>query len=214
MIGSSTPTTKPRAGLRCRGAWTWAVMAASSFAGTFHTPLSAMHRAGDDDVARPQRRIETAGDSEADHRAHVADVDAGQFRPQTIWIAAAADDAGDAAALRRSADSRAMPVITRSICDHIPNVTAARVGALEIAVARQRPEREELRIAVVAQIEHARKPRRSVTLLVPKAIGTLRRRQVIDAARDRRMRRFAGRHQAEQGPRRLRGGTRRRLVAW
>jgi hypothetical protein len=47
------------------------------------------------------------------------------------------------------------------------------VLVLEVAVARQRPEREEFRVAVVAQVEHAREAGRGVARLVPEAVGGL-----------------------------------------
>src|SRR5882672_8747102 len=77
-----------------------------------------------------------------------------------------------------------------------PEGHRAHIAALEIAVARQRPEREEFRIAVVAQIEHARETRRGVARLVPEAVGALLRGQIGDAAGDRRMIDVAGGHQA------------------
>ena len=62
---------------------------------------------------------------------------------------------------------------------HPVRVTALRITALEIAVARHRPEREEFRIAVVAQIEHPRETGGGVARLVPEAVGALRRRRDI-----------------------------------
>ncbi len=49
----------------------------------------------------------------------------------------------------------------------------AGIGALEIAVARHRPHREELRIAVVAQVEHARETGRGVARLIPETVCPL-----------------------------------------
>ena len=43
---------------------------------------------------------------------------------------------------------------------YMPKAMRRAVAALQIAVARERPEREKLRIAVVAQIEDARETRR------------------------------------------------------
>src|SRR5580704_1708545 len=60
---------------------------------------------------------------------------------------------------------------------HRPHITA-----LEIAVARQRPQREEFRIAVIAQIEHARETRRGVARFVPETVGALVRGEIGDAA--------------------------------
>src|SRR6202035_31415 len=77
------------------------------------------------------------------------------------------------------------------------------IAALEIAVARQRPQREEFRIAVVAQIEHAGETGRGVARLVPKTVGALLCGEIGDAAGDCRMIDAAGGPQAEQRPRRL-----------
>src|SRR5207253_6029705 len=75
-----------------------------------------------------------------------------------------------------------------------------RISALQVAVARERPQREEFPVAVVAQVEHARETSRGVKLLVPQPVRALRARKIIDAARDRRMIDLARRHQAEQRP--------------
>src|SRR6185295_19235311 len=74
------------------------------------------------------------------------------------------------------------------------------IAARQVAVARQRPERKEFRVAVVAQIEHARETGGGVVGLVPEAVGALHAGEIIDAARDRRMLDLARRHQAEQRP--------------
>ncbi len=54
-----------------------------------------------------------------------------------------------------------------------PERHRARVGVLEVAVARQRPQRKEFRVAVVAQVEHARETGRGVARLVPEAVLAL-----------------------------------------
>src|SRR5580704_1933877 len=84
-----------------------------------------------------------------------------------------------------------------------------RIAALQIPVARQRPEREEFRVAVVAQIEHARKTRAGIVLFVPETVAALRGGEIFYAARHRRMIDLARGHEAEQRPRRLRGRRRR-----
>src|SRR3954453_19048060 len=94
-----------------------------------------------------------------------------------------------------------------------PERDRSAVAPLEIAVAGERPEWEELRVAVIAQVEHARKAGRGKAMFGPEAVRPLRARQIGDAARHRRMIDRAGRHQAEQGPRGLRGRARRRLIA-
>src|SRR5579864_3784636 len=57
-----------------------------------------------------------------------------------------------------------------------------RVAAAQVAVARQRPEREEFRIAVVAQVENPREAGRGVARLVPEAVLTLGADEIVDAA--------------------------------
>src|SRR5271156_1023025 len=79
-----------------------------------------------------------------------------------------------------------------------------RVAAFEIAVTRHGPYREEFRVAVVAQIEHAGKTRRGITRLVPESIAALGRGEILDAACDRRMIDVAGGHEPKQRPSRLR----------
>ena len=98
--------------------------------------------------------------------------------------------------------SRFRPVATRII-----TCRRRRGGRcpLQVAVARQRPQREELRIAVVAQVEHPREAAAGVVLLGPDPSGVLAALQPGDAPRHRRMVGLAGRHQAEQRPGGLRG---------
>src|SRR5262249_36495896 len=84
---------------------------------------------------------------------------------------------------------------------------------LEVAVARERPQREEFRVAVIAQVEHAREARRRVVRLAPEAVVALRAGQIVDPALDRGMVDLPRRHQAEHGPSRLRRRARRSLVA-
>src|SRR6267154_4030151 len=74
------------------------------------------------------------------------------------------------------------------------------VLVLEAAVARQRPEREEFRVAVVAQVEDARETGRGVARLVPEAVSGLVAQQIVDAALHRRAAELAGGHQAEHRP--------------
>src|SRR5215212_7799288 len=66
---------------------------------------------------------------------------------------------------------------------------------------------------MVAQVEDPGEPGRRKALLGPETILRLRTRKIVDAARYGRMIGFAGRHEAEKRPSRLRGGARRRLVA-
>src|ERR1700685_922079 len=68
-----------------------------------------------------------------------------------------------------------------------PERHRTHIAAFEIAVACQRPQREELRIAVVAQIEHARETGRGVARLIPEAVAALLRGEIGDAAGDGRM---------------------------
>ena len=86
------------------------------------------------------------------------------------------------------------------------------VGASQIPIPRQRPERKELRVTMITQIKHPRKARCRVALPRPTALfrsvwllGTRTPRATagcLDLAR---------RHQSKQGPCRLRGGGRRPL---
>src|SRR5262249_36907912 len=87
------------------------------------------------------------------------------------------------------------------------------IAAREIAVARQGPKRKIFRIAVVAQIEHAREPGRGIARLVPEAVGALVIDEIFDAARHRRMIDCARRYESKHGPGGLRGGGGRGLVA-
>src|SRR5436190_10402608 len=88
---------------------------------------------------------------------------------------------------------------TRDFPSH-PELDGAVVAGRQVAVARQRPQREEFRIAVVAQIEHARESGRGVTRLLPEAVATLTALEISDAALDRELVNIAGRHQPEQRP--------------
>src|SRR5262249_28599512 len=50
----------------------------------------------------------------------------------------------------------------------------ARIGILEVAVARERPQREEFGVAVITQVEHAREARGRIVRLVPQALAAPR----------------------------------------
>src|SRR5262249_9076551 len=89
----------------------------------------------------------------------------------------------------------------------------ARIGVLEVAVARERPQREEFRVAVITQVEHAREARRRVARLVPETVVALRACQIVDPALDRGMVDLSCRHQAEQRPSGLRRRTWCPLIA-
>src|SRR4051794_19646697 len=109
-----------------------------------------------------------------------------------------------------------MPVTTPRLIRRGSNAVqdGGGVALLERAEARQRPHGEELPVAVVAQIEHAREADRRVVLLVPFAGLALGRREIVHAACYRCAVDLAGRHQREQRP----GGLRRRrdlvLAPW
>src|SRR5262249_5535218 len=94
-----------------------------------------------------------------------------------------------------------------------PPRDSSRIAAREIAVTRQRPQRKIFRIAVRAQIEHARKASRGIARLVPQTVGALALGKIFDAAPDRRMIEPARGDEAEHGPGGLRRRRRRRLVA-
>src|SRR5436305_11771694 len=78
-----------------------------------------------------------------------------------------------------------------------PKLNGAVVAGRQVAIARQRPQREEFRIAVVAQIEHAREPGRSVTSFLPEAVAALTALEISDAALDRGLADVTRRHQSE-----------------
>src|SRR4051812_18858489 len=82
-----------------------------------------------------------------------------------------------------------------------------------MAKARQRPQRKELAIPVIAQIEHAREAGRGEARFVPQAMFALLALQIVDAARERLVIDLARRHQAQQRPSSLRGRARRALIA-
>src|SRR5947207_6758268 len=86
------------------------------------------------------------------------------------------------------------------------------IGHRQPAIAGERPQRKKHAVTVIAQVEDARKPDRGVPGLVPIAVPILAGEQVGDAARHRRVADLARRHQGEQGPGGLRGGTIGRLA--
>src|SRR6516225_10289414 len=89
-----------------------------------------------------------------------------------------------------------IPVHGPGIASHsVPH--RARIGILEVAVARERPQREEFRVAVITQVEHARETRSRVAWLVPETVVALRVCQIVDPALDRGMVDLSCRHQAE-----------------
>src|SRR5262249_43769014 len=88
---------------------------------------------------------------------------------------------------------------------HSPR-NAPGIAALEVAVARQRPQRKIFRIAVIAQIEPAGKPNPVLAGPFPEAAAPWLFGEIFDAAPPRRMIEPAGRHQTEPRPGRLRGG--------
>ena len=63
-----------------------------------------------------------------------------------------------------------------------PELDGLVVARGQVAIARQRPQREELRVAVVAQIEHARETGRGVARLLPESVAALMALQIFDAA--------------------------------
>src|SRR5262249_21562119 len=72
-----------------------------------------------------------------------------------------------------------------------------RIRLAEPPIARQSPEREIRAVTVIAKVEHPRKTDRRVPGFVPTSIVFLLGDQVVDTALDGRVRRLAGRHQAE-----------------
>src|SRR5258708_19090320 len=83
----------------------------------------------------------------------------------------------------------------------------------EVAVTRQRPQREIMRVAEIAQIEHAREADGGVPVLLPPLAVAGIPDEVGDAALDLGAVDLSSRHQAEQRPRRLRWRARLALAA-
>src|SRR5665213_3386493 len=71
-----------------------------------------------------------------------------------------------------------------------------RIGPGQLAIAGQRPQREEFRIAVVAQVEDPRKATAGIVLLAPQPVRLLALDQPAHAGRDRWAVDLAGRHEA------------------
>ena len=136
-------------------------------------------------VARFQRRIQPAGDAERD------DTPESGRNPALPAVRAIAADRWNCRSRSCRARPqcgppapillRSKPAADHSNCDQ-PNCPRARrppppkshpdpyhpaVGASQISVPRQRPERKELRVAMITQIKHPRKARSRVTRLVP-----------------------------------------------
>src|SRR5262249_18727350 len=108
--------------------------------------------------------------------------------------------------------SRLMPVATsRGLNSHAP-ADLTRIAALQVAIAGERPEREELRIAMVAQVEDTPQTAAGIMPLPPEAVGFLIFLQPGDAAGDRGMIDLARRHQPDQRPSGLRGRGGRGLI--
>ena len=127
----------------------------------------------DDDIAAAQRRIEAAAQSKTDRPAdngvvarrasgaasrHCRRSIAHPAREDRRFAFESADEeeAGTGAELGHS-------VL------HAEHRSAA-IAALQIAIAGQRPKREELGIAMIPQIEDARESRRGMEWLVPEAV--------------------------------------------
>src|SRR4029077_8384103 len=85
--------------------------------------------------------------------------------------------------------------------------------ALQITIARHRPEWKESPISVITQIEHTGEARGGISLLFPQAVIALIFGEIRDAASNSRMLHLACRHQTEKRPCGLRGRARRLLVA-
>ena len=122
---------------------------------------------------------EAARDAEADQAAATGRHRARQRCREILPVAAADDrnaearrDAGLESHPHHHNHSAAPPRAALHTERHRPTVSA-----LQIAIARHRPEREEFPIAVIAQIEDAGKAGRGVSLLVPQAVGALSLRQ-------------------------------------
>ena len=112
---------------------------------------------------------------------------------------------------RRAIVASAARPVTAPIFITCRKVGRPGVPAPQVAIARQRPEREKGAVAVIAQIEHAGEAHRRIGFLVPEPVRLLRLHEEADAARHRGMIDFAGRHQPEQRPGGLRRACSRRL---
>src|SRR5262245_1983686 len=86
-------------------------------------------------------------------------------------------------------------------CGAVPRRRPPSCSAVPIHA--QRPEGEVLRVVVVLEEEHARKPRAVPARVHPRPVGALAVEQVGDAALHGPTSRHPGREQAEEGPRRL-----------
>jgi hypothetical protein len=80
-----------------------------------------------------------------------------------------------------------------------------QISRRKTAKARERPERKVNGVAVIAQIEDARKPDRGVPGLIPTPVFALTFDKVADTSGNRRVSNLSGSHQAKQRPGRLRG---------
>src|SRR2546430_3789450 len=77
------------------------------------------------------------------------------------------------------------------------------------AVCRQSPKRKVGAIAVISEVEHARKPRRGEARITPQTVVLLGSQQVFDTAPHRIGADLPGRKQPQQGPGTLVGSARR-----
>src|SRR2546430_4395167 len=77
------------------------------------------------------------------------------------------------------------------------------------AVCRQSPKRKVGAIAVISEVEHARKPRRGEARITPQTVVLLGSQQVFDTAPHRIGADLPGRQQPQQGPGTLVGSARR-----
>src|SRR5579872_2449228 len=99
--------------------------------------------------------------------------------------------------------SRLRPVTARMVTRFLSSQTdldSAGIARLQVAITRQRPEWEEFRIAVIVEIEDARKTTAGVMRLGPQPVRTLRAFQIRDAARHGGMIHLSCRHQAQKRP--------------
>src|SRR5580692_6813442 len=84
--------------------------------------------------------------------------------------------------------------------------------AQEIPVGRQRPEREIGAVAVILEIEHARKARRRVGRITPETIALLGAPQIFDATAHCVRTAATRRQQRQQCPRSLIGIAGRAVI--
>ena len=126
--------------------------------------------------------VKATRDSEADDGAQPARVEIGKLMAQASRVTAAADHVAYAGS-GRNTRFLSKPRNDEKHPSHPPCHRRA-VRPLQVSIPPQRPQREELGVTVIAQIEDPRKACCGVARLVPEAVVPLRRREVLNSSRD------------------------------